>query len=340
MTVPMLVFVGCCSSQFRFHRTVIIVMEWTVDCLPKLVLLAVIALQSDQILADDLSKRIDGLIEQLGDNQYATRQAAQRELRKIGPDTINALRNAFDHKSPEVRGRAKQLVAKIHFGPIHRRFAKLQTVPDEEIDIEEGMWLISRIVDHSVDHKMIKKQLDDLAAQVKKRLGAIVEPSKADPRKVLAAIHQVLFVDNKFDGDHTETYDHPKNSSIGYVLKNRQGLPIILSHIMVAIAERLDFPLVGLPVAGRYMVKYDSQKAPKEFPMDDLIINPFDGGMTMTVAEFNEMWGSSVSPLPATRRSILERMVRNLASDCLVVSDLERAQHAERILATLDDPLP
>lgn len=294
------------------------------------------------IRADGQQVRIKELIGQLGAENFSQRQAAERELRKIGSPAIDPLRAAFEDSSPEVRGRAKQLVEKIHFGPIHRGFDKFQKIADSEIDIEEGMWLISRIVDHTVERKTITDQLNDLAAQVRKKLGADVDPTKADPRKVLAAIHQVMFVDNKFDGAPIETYDQPQNSSISYVLEKRRGLPIILSHIMVAVGDRLGIPLVGLPVGGRYMVKYDGQRAPKDFPTEDVIINPFETGATMTPAEFQAKWGlgGAQVTLPKTNRSILERMVRNLQSDCEVVSDLDRAEHAGRIMNTLLEPLP
>lgn len=271
------------------------------------------------------------LIEQLGANKFKTRQAAEQQLIKLGTAAIGPLRAASSHKSPEVRGRARQLVAKLHFAPIHRRMLAIAQLPDGKINLEECMYLISRLVDHTVEKKKIDQKLDELATRIKKKLGEKVDPAKADPKKVLAAIHQVMFVEDKFDGDHSETYDHPKNSSISYVLEKRKGLPIILSHIMVAVGERLNFPLVGSPVPGRYMVKYDAQRAPAEFPSQDLIINPFDGGEQMTMAQYQAKM--MVAPIyGGGNRSIVNRMLRNLESDCQVVSDLERAKHAARLL--------
>jgi regulator of sirC expression with transglutaminase-like and TPR domain len=317
------------------------VMDWINYRTLVIVILIAVAIGPIDVRADEaIPPPFEQLIEQLGSKEFAVRQKAERKLTKIGVNAITPLRNAFVNESPEIRGRAKQLVTKLHFDPILRRFEELENVPDSKIDLEECMWLISRIVDHTSNRKSIAKQLDNLADQVRKKLGKDVDPKKADPKKVLAAIHQVMFVDNKFDGDHTATYDHPNNSSISFVLKERKGLPILLSHIMVAVAERLDFPLAGFPAPGRYMVKYDGTKAPKEFPTADIIINPFEAGETMTRAEFTMKWGDSVSRIANDKRRILQRMARNLESDCQVVSDLERERHAGRIQFWLLGPAP
>ena len=55
-------------------------------------------------------KRIERLIQQLGDDAYEKREAAQRELEAIGRPALPALRKATSHEDPEVASRAEAIV--------------------------------------------------------------------------------------------------------------------------------------------------------------------------------------------------------------------------------------
>lgn len=61
--------------------------------------------------------RIDGLVAQLGDQEYAAREAAGRELLSIGVDARPAMLKALQNPDPEIRARCRRLVPLIeaHF---------------------------------------------------------------------------------------------------------------------------------------------------------------------------------------------------------------------------------
>ena len=59
----------------------------------------------------DFRARVDALVRQLGDDEFAVRERAVRELEAIGPDAGPALRKALaESPSPEVRLRADRLL--------------------------------------------------------------------------------------------------------------------------------------------------------------------------------------------------------------------------------------
>lgn len=58
----------------------------------------------------DLDKRIDQLIEDLGNKQFSVRQRAQRELARLGPAAFDALTTAETHKDVEISSQASYLV--------------------------------------------------------------------------------------------------------------------------------------------------------------------------------------------------------------------------------------
>jgi regulator of sirC expression with transglutaminase-like and TPR domain len=138
----------------------------------------------------------------------------------------------------------------------------------------------------------------------------------------------VLFQQHGFTGE-IANYDHPNNSSLAHVLKNRKGLPILLSHVVVSVADRVDLPFVGVPIAGRYMVKYDGAQAPAGAPQQDILLDPFGGGKILTWEQLQNMIPGldRETALDASpKRETVVRMLRNLEADYLETGDHEAAE--------------
>src|SRR4051794_25851611 len=59
------------------------------------------------------ASRVAQLIKQLGDNRFANREAASRELEAIGETALEALRKATSSDEAEIRARAERIIAVI-----------------------------------------------------------------------------------------------------------------------------------------------------------------------------------------------------------------------------------
>lgn len=279
-------------------------------------------------------QQIEQLIRQLDHESFRTREKAQSKLLAIGRPALSALRAAAEDKSPEVRLRARAIVATLQREMFERTFTRLaEQTDDAKIDLDEGMWLIAMLVDPAADREKIDKQLDALAARVQARLGKGVDAKTADPKKVVAALRQVIFSEEKFNGN-TANYDHPDNSSIDKVLASKRGLPILLSHVVVSVAKRIGAPLAGIPIPGRYMVKYDGRRAPDGFAKQDIIINAFEGGRVMSKEDMRKTLGEGPSVVsyltPSTHRATLVRMLTNLRADFAAKGKTKQAERAYR----------
>ena len=109
----------------------------------------------------------------------------------------------------------------------------------------------------------------------------------------------------------TLDYDHPSNSYINEVIDDREGLPITLSVLFIELANRLELPVSGLGLPGHFLTMYreESNKSPKE-----IIVDPF-GGKIISRLEASEITGLRLNNkdfVPATKRDIITRMLRNL----------------------------
>ncbi|QDU92495.1 transglutaminase family protein [Lignipirellula cremea] len=287
--------------------------------------------------AESPAERVQRLIRELDHDEYIHRETAMAQLMSLGEAAMAPLLAALKHDSPEVRSRARAIVQVRLRADMIARFKELGSPErDADIDLEKGMWLIARIIDLEVEEQDLDKQLDALAAKVRAQF-----PPDADLRQVKAAdavsaLRKVLFEDAKFSGSVAD-YDNPVNSSLSHVLKTREGLPILLSHLVVAVAQRADIPIVGVGIPGRYMCKYDLSQAPDK-PTEELVLDPFGGGRLMTVAMLqNEIPGfqPTVHLQPSPHRDTLLRMLANLASDYLAVGKHNMANRVYEYQALL-----
>ena len=268
---------------------------------------------------------IQQLIRDLDSDQFSKRNRATKRLLKLGRRVIPLLQKAAASRSTEVRFRARKIVETIEVRALTKQFTSVGKSPDEKIEIEEGMWLISRIIDPEVKRATLTRQLDELAALVRKQLGP--DPQTADPQKVMAAFQQVLF-EKRVTGN-VENYDHPDNSSLYRVLKTGKGLPIILAHVGVSVGQRIGVPIEGMPVPGHYMARYNGSKAPDGFPKTDILFDPFEQAKTMTANEVAKAWpgfNPTFHLQQGPNRDVVLRMLANLQADFIHIGDTRRAQ--------------
>jgi regulator of sirC expression with transglutaminase-like and TPR domain len=127
------------------------------------------------------------------------------------------------------------------------------------------------------------------------------------------ALADFLFLENGFQGNVTH-YGDPRNSFLNEVLDRRLGIPISLSVIYLAVADRLEIPAFGVGLPGHFIVGVrDGAEA--------VYIDPFHGGPLVTEADcarlveettgheglFEEAWLEPLAPV-----HVLVRMLNNL----------------------------
>lgn len=267
------------------------------------------------------SQTIKSLIAQLGAEDFATRDEADRKLLALGRVSVPPLLEAAkDSESPEIRVRSRTLVDRIRSRFLQAEFERMGRLPDDHLDVEQAMWLIALFLDPGLERQVLTRQLDHMAAAVRKRLGENVEAADLPPREAITVLISSLRDDFQLSGDKV-TYHHPDNSSAYRVIKRRKGLPILLSEIAVAVARRVDIPVVGLGVPGRYMIKYDGGRAPAGADQRDIFINPFEGWREMTVQEIS-LNAAGFNPnehlTSYPPRETILRMMRNMENHAMV----------------------
>lgn len=255
-------------------------------------------------------------VRDLDADNYSVRDRATKRLQQAGDLAYEYLLDALRSSSPEVRRRAEFILRDAHWRRLYSDFAEFAARPDDRLDVEYGMWLISRLLDPQIRRSDLQKQLDGLAERVRRRFPAGTPLPKLDPQVVMRTLREVLFDELKFHGADAD-YRNPRNSSLACVLERKRGLPIVLSHLVIAIGRRQGWPLEGVATPGRYLLKYDGQRAPDGFPREDLVMDAYAGGVLLSRHELELLFpGVDLDELtePAEPRAILVRMLNNLES--------------------------
>lgn len=254
-------------------------------------------------------------VAELDHAEFPRREAAARRLVEIGSPALPALRSALASDAAERRHRARQVLERIQLQRIREGFAELAS---GEADIEQGMFLIALMLDAELTKASVDARLDALARSVREKLDPPLadDPAEIGAAEAARALVVTLRDEAGLAGDH-ENYDHPDNSSVHRVLEQGDGLPILLSEIAVAVGRRAGLDVHGLAYPGRYLLVCRGG-APGRGEPERLIIDPHGAWRPRDPADVARVMGRIEAPAP---NAVLERMLSNLASDCLEVGD-------------------
>ncbi len=135
----------------------------------------------------------------------------------------------------------------------------------------------------------------------------------------------------------TICYHQAEGSYLNRVIENKQGLPISLSLIYMAVGKELGIDIQGVAAPIQFLVRYDSQAGP-------LFLDPYSKGAIYTeeecithLAQLGEFPREELTRLlkPASHREIIVRMLMNLKRIHEEQQDYQRAWNVQRRLFAL-----
>lgn len=179
---------------------------------------------------------------------------------------------------------------------------------DAEINLEKASLCYAQVEYSNLDIDKYLNDLDTMAEEIIERL-----PDNHYPLKIIQVINQYLFVELGFNGDRENYYD-PRNSFLNEVIERRIGIPISLSVVYLAIAKRIDFPMVGIGMPGHFLIRPDFEDV-------GIFVDAFDRGEILFERDCEERLRQiyqqpvklkSILLQPVSNRQILARMLTNL----------------------------
>lgn len=190
-------------------------------------------------------------------------------------------------------------------------WSELASLDDDALPLLGTALLIARDEYPDLDPADCAQALDEYAETIR----ATLDPA-ADATARLVAVNRFLFEELGYAGNHDD-YDDPRNSYMNKVLDRRLGIPLSLALVQIEVARRLDLRLDGVSFPGHFLVRMP-------LPGGIVVIDPFNKGRPVAVSELRERakpYLDNAEPddeqlleilSPASHRSILTRMLRNL----------------------------
>ena len=179
-------------------------------------------------------------------------------------------------------------------------------VGEVPLDVAMALYAVDELGEGDVDAWL--GELDRLAQ-------GLYLPDGAALPEAVARLCQHLFVAHGFHGDEA-AYDDPRNSLLGSVLARKQGLPILLSALLMEVGRRRGIALDGIGFPGHFLVR-PRQATPAFY------IDAFHRGRILRddelLARFRKDSGLSPGPVAwagltavSDARAMLVRMSQNL----------------------------
>ena len=200
---------------------------------------------------------------------------------------------------------------------------------DEAINLERAALYLALEEHPTLDVDVTLEQLDRMAAIVRDRL-----PESRYPLRVIAVINHYLYEELGFSGNRQDYYD-PQNSHLNQVLDRRLGIPITLALVYLAIAKRIDFPMMGIGMPGHFLIRPVVEEM-------DVYVDAFNGGEVLfrqdCAALLQKLYQEPVTLRseflqPISNRQFLARMLANLKGIAINQNNVQSALAAvERIL--------
>ncbi|MCC7085114.1 MAG: transglutaminase family protein [Pirellulales bacterium] len=153
----------------------------------------------------------------------------------------------------------------------------------------------------------VERSLDELADNVRRKVNSVT------PSALVARLHEVMFDERGFSGN-TDDFYSPENSYLSRVLESRRGIPVTLSLIYKAVAQRLGLMARGINAPVHFLTAVESDS-------NWMIVDPFHGGRMLTKKEvFDQLDQHASAPVDrseellatATHGQWLGRIIRNL----------------------------
>ncbi|MEA5462446.1 SirB1 family protein [Leptothoe sp. PORK10 BA2] len=192
----------------------------------------------------------------------------------------------------------------LSFSQAQQRFRHLITQPT--LNLAAAALCPAQEMYPDCDPAVCYQQLDHMAAAIKPNISTY-------PLKTIQAINHQLYTELGFRGNQIDYYD-PDNSYLNRVLERRVGIPITLALVYLEVAQRLDFPMVGVGMPGHFLICPTIEEMA-------VYVDPFNRGEVLFEPDcqtiFQGLYGTKAGwkadyLTPISAKSLLARLLNNL----------------------------
>ncbi len=281
---------------------------------------------------------IKALIYLLEDDDIEVRKEISQKIISLGDYAVPFLEEAWTQESnPQTQSFIEKIIQRIQKGGFFDKLNIWKNTPNP--DILEGAYILSSYQAPELNFQKIKKQINDLYYDI--WLTHKPQETLENQVKNLSTIffQKLNFKVGALNEPHT-----PAHTFIHRVLEKREGTPLTLSIIYMAIAQKLKMNVIGVNFPNFFVMKSPSDERQSENYFRDFFIVPLNGGeilykpdlddylKSINLANNNENYFSEATPM-----DMMQRMTRNLVLAYTFMNDERKTNDMKKALDMLEE---
>ncbi|HNQ87967.1 MAG TPA: transglutaminase-like domain-containing protein [Verrucomicrobiota bacterium] len=268
------------------------------------------------------------LITLLADDDPGVYHVVRDRILACGADAIRWLRPHSLSGDPVLRRRAIDIIQHLRRQEADTRFLAFCVSHGEDLDLEEGVWLLAQTFYPEINVAAYQALLDQFAAELRDRLAG-----QEGATATLSTINDYLFGELGFRGNQ-DNASEPDNSYFNRVIDRRTGNPIGLCLVYLLMARRLRLPVAGIGMPGHFVCRYQSAAGA-------YYIDAFNRGRLLSRADcirYLQQNGHGFQEsflAPSSPGRILLRLCSNLHQSYALCEQSEESCRVQRYLVAL-----
>lgn len=276
-------------------------------------------------------KQVEALLNLLADEDDSIAHTAEEQLLDMGTEIIPELKQNLADQPLTVKLRVREIVHQLESDNLEEDFRNLPTKADGTPRLEDALFTIAKIGHPTLHPEPYRNQIDQIADDIKSELDRW---ESIDPHTIVETVSTVLFDEHGFKGNRDDYYN-PGNSYLHQVIKERKGIPISLSSLILILAERLNLPFRGVGMPAHFILSFPTAD-------DPIYLDPFNEGKLLSkndCVQFLNRTGFGFVPEylePVDNKEIILRSLRNLAKIFSKKQMSDRIKQIRAYMAILD----
>ncbi|HOX23360.1 MAG TPA: transglutaminase-like domain-containing protein [Elusimicrobiales bacterium] len=279
-------------------------------------------------LPDNEIKALITLIQEEEEDNAGRLKDELASIIRVNPERVESIvSHDFSANTPQF---LLDLLEQTRWEALEKMFQRLISPRAGEVNLEEGLFLLSKFAYPAITLTDISAPLDALAEDMGE---AVKDTSSLE--KVVEIFRDVVFGKNGFSV-HEPTNISPDNVYLYSVLRNRRGVPVTLACVYLLLGKRLGVPVHGVDFPGRFLVAFKARNGA-------LLVDPSSEGVVITEKEARELvsrrgmrWSAENLRLVNSART-LARTVSNLIFIYNKLKDDKRNLYLKRYMELLQD---
>lgn len=209
------------------------------------------------------------LVELLIDDDPEIYRLVRGQIIAQGQGVGEWMRSYSLSSNPTLRRRTQEIVRRLDQETADNDFLAFCLKYGEDLDLEQGCWLLSRTQYPEINIDGYKALFDSFVWELKG-----IMDFGAEPEGMLADINAFLYKRERFRGDEKNHYD-PANFYLSEVVNSRKGGDICLGLIYLFVCQRLHLPVTGIGMPGNFLCRFQTLR-------EEIYIDSFHEGRLLT----------------------------------------------------------